>query len=111
MKELNITLVQHRKHKNTKKLTPQIEDLPTEFPDVEFVKFMERTIKTSRPTKVRLNGSDMDKEWAWFVFPKWKDIWEKKGVKMKYDERQHCIFMNYSKELADAYKNFLKLTR
>ena len=103
--------MQHRKHKNTKKLTPQIEDLPTEFPDVELVKFMEQTIKTRRPTTVRLNGSNVDKDWLWFAFPKWKEIWEKKGIKMKYNEKQHCIFMKYSKNLEDAYQVFLKYSK
>ena len=103
--------MQHRKHKSTKKIKPQIVDLPSDFPDVEFVKHLERTIKSRRPTKVMLNGSGMDKEWVWWVYPKWKDIWEKKGVKMKYNAKENCVLMNYSKELADAYKTFLKCTR
>jgi len=106
--------VQHRKRKSTKKINPQIEDLPTDFPDVELVKFMERTIKTGRPMKVKLNGSRFNylgEDWIDVCYPKWKETWQKRGLKLKYNARQHCFFLKYSKDLKDAYQVFLKYSR
>ena len=57
--------MQHRKRKSTKKIKPQTETLPTEFTDVEFVKHLERTIKSRRPTKVCAVADGIDKEWVW----------------------------------------------
>ena len=103
--------MQRRKHKSTKKIKPQTETLPSEFTDVELVRLMDRTIKTKRPAKVLCRGTEIDEDWLWDIFPIWKSNWQKKGLKMKYNKRQHCIFLNYSKELANAYQVFLKYSR
>ena len=101
-----------KKLKNTKKLTPQTEHLPSEFTDVELMKFMQQTIRTRRPMKIMLNGqTNINNEWIEVVYPKWKELWEKQGLKMRYNVKQHCFFLKYSKDLEDAYQVFLKYSR
>ena len=104
--------MQRKKHKNTKKLTPQTVHLSSHFTDVDLMKFMQKTIRTRRPMKVMLDGQNhIDNEWIEVVYPKWKELWEKQGLKMRYNVKQHCFFLKYSKDLEDAYQVFLKYSK
>ena len=38
-------------------------------------------------------------------------VTEKQGLKMRYNVKQHCFFLKYSKDLEDSYQVFLKYSR
>ena len=103
--------MQHRKLKLTKKRKPILRDLSSDFPDVDLSGHLSYALKYRKYMKIDLRDSRLDKNWAMIQLPHWQSIWYKKGLKIKYNAKQHCLFCTYSQDLYNAYQGFLKLSR
>ena len=103
--------MQSRKRKLTKKRKPILRDISSDLPDVDLSRHLSYSLRYKKYIKVDLKDSQLDKAWADIILPKWQDTWLKKGLKIKYNKKEHSLYCTYSQDLVNAYQNFIKLTR
>ena len=86
------------KKKLTKNLKYKTVDLSSDYnAGVELAKWCDHVKDHKRPIRVKTEKGWMTEDFLKYNLPEWQNIWIKKKVEIKWNNRQRSFFLTYLK--------------